>query len=543
MHVKAIPILRVLVSSELLPVISAFQDGLFADMFPFLVDFVQERRLYPMFGCRLVDYNCLMQDFFHPEFSSWLAAYGLARLPTLLTCLPFLRTTIVEYAAWSANLALLAWCDTNFQLDCARVVKHSLVVIATERGHVSVLEYLFARHVVDTDMATLQSAIKQTPTNLHLVRTLVEHGRNSLLPDDLLKLLEAALTVGSIEIVDYLLNDFIASPDVLRHAWCVVQAAYEGHERLTFSLLERGFDRSGLSIDVAAHGGSLTLVQHLHDLGGVDCTTQAMDTAAYCGHLDVIRWLHANRHEGCTRNAVSQAASCGHLGIVKFLHVEYPAVFDHDHLSAFADAVGATATSWPAVQYLLEHHLCACPTNLLESAVAGGQMDIAQWLLDNPTTLGRQLTCSTDAMDAAAEHGRVAMLEWCHQHDPTVGCTTKASYYAIANGHSDIVFWLKTHGYLNPVDTRAVLDAIRSGHVATVTLLESYLLTRTFDGVAALKAAAFFRQVKMVRWLLQRSMGCPKCTLPYIAGQGQRDLVAYLLGRAASKGNVRCQCT
>ncbi|KAF0683768.1 Aste57867_24202 [Aphanomyces stellatus] len=420
------------------------------------------------------------------------------------------------------------------------VVKHSLVVIATERYHVSVLEYIFARHVVDIEMATLQFAIKQTPTNFHLVRTLVEHGRNSLLPDDLLKLLKDALTVGSIEIVDFLLDEVIASPDVVQNAWCVVQAAKEGHEHLTFALLERGFGRSGLSIFVAATGGSLNLIQHLHDLRGFDCTTKAMDYAASCGHLDVIRWLHANRHVGCTRNAVSRAANSGHLAVVQFLHAEYPALFDHEYLSAFADAVGASAPSWPIVKYLLEHHLCACPTDLVDSAFACIQIDDVLWWHSNPTTLGLQLTCSSHALDYAADHGHIKCSTGSTSTSRVLYVRTRqAGYYAISNGRFDFFDWLVEIEYLGTVYTTAIQNAISSGHVATVDFLEDFLSPPMVVGVEALKAAAHSRQVKMVRWLLQRSIGCPKCTLRYIAGEGQHDLVTYLLEqRATGTANV-----
>lgn len=47
--------------------------------------------------------------------------------------------------------------------------------------------------------------------------------------------------------------------------------------------------------DAAYIGGYLEMVQYLHNVLSMQCTTDAMDMSATNGHLEVVKWLHIHR--------------------------------------------------------------------------------------------------------------------------------------------------------------------------------------------------------------------------------------------------------
>ncbi|KAF0690030.1 Aste57867_18539 [Aphanomyces stellatus] len=535
-------LLLVLLSSDLFARVASFQDGIYMDMRPFLTHVIPRRSDTTPNSLTRNDFDRVMAETLDPLLSTWLPTYGLNRLSKLFACLPFLRSSVLEYAVWSSNIAVLKWFD--HQVGFASLHGHALVDIAVERRDVGILKLLFLHGYHEPiELETLKVAIK-LPENQCMARFLVERCNDTLSPDAILQLLEVAITAGAIEIVDYLVDDVIASPNIVQHAWCVGLAAREGHFDLTLALLERGFDASKLSIDVAAHSGSLKLVQHLHDLGGYTCTTQAMDAASFQrGHLDLVQWLHENRREGCTSNAIWHAVCRGNLDLVQFLHANYPDRVDQDHLTPVVDAVAAAGHHWPLVQYMIEHKMCHVPDNIFDSAVASGQLEVVQWLLDNQTTL--EVKWTTDAMDKAAGNGHLEMLQWLHDNHPTVTCTTDAWKNVVAKGNYHVVDWLITHGHCNEATARHVLDTIfQHGCVTTLeSLLKKYGWILKWDATAALKTASLFRQLKMVRWLLRhRSHACAPCALRWCEQQGQDDLIAFVLRRKAQTVKGQCQC-
>ncbi|KAF0719924.1 Aste57867_680 [Aphanomyces stellatus] len=538
-------LLRTLLSPALLPLVTSFQHGIYVDMLPFLVLDVVPRRsqlhLFPMGTRTITDCNDAMALIFHPLFSVWFATHGLDRLPKLVACLPFLRFVVADYAAWAGHVDLLEWCHRTYGIETL----HSTVDIAAERQHVDVLCYVLAQDDFDKaiDMATLESAAKAG--HLVVLRCLVESCLVTLSRNNILQLLEAALQAGTMDIVVYLLDDVLASSDIVHEAWCVPCAALAGHHALTLALLDRGFATLDLSLDAAAEGGSVELVAYLHDLGGFDCTTHAMDTAAASGHLDVVRWLHANRTEGCSFNAVCHAATRGHVDIVAFLYEAYPTLVTGCRaLMTSSIDTAAAHGHWSLVRCVLQHNLGACPANLLDSVAERGNLDTAQWLVHNQTTLGFQTTWTTEAMDMAAEHGHLAMMTWLHERDPTIGCSPNAGYKALANGHVDIVRWLFARRLYDRVTASAALKAIQNGHITSVEAFEATIFTpECVDATDALRAAALFRHVKMVRWLLQHQVhACAACALGFMEENGAEDIVVHVLRLHATKHKGACRC-
>ncbi|KAF0683765.1 Aste57867_24199 [Aphanomyces stellatus] len=138
----------------------------------------------------------------------------------------------------------------------------------------------------------------------------------------LMRLFVAVIDSGCVDAVHYILDRI--GPSAMRDGKCVTRAAAACHSDITLALLDRGLDGSDLTMDVAASGGGLALVMHLHDVGGYHSTTSAMDMAAHNGHMDVLLWLHINRKEDCSTNAMVFAVEQGQLDIIQFLHDWYP---------------------------------------------------------------------------------------------------------------------------------------------------------------------------------------------------------------------------
>ncbi|OWZ03733.1 hypothetical protein PHMEG_00024482 [Phytophthora megakarya] len=70
----------------------------------------------------------------------------------------------------------------------------------------------------------------------------------------------------------------------------------------------------------------------LHSLPRIRCTTATMDNAAAGGYLKVVQWLHENRTKGCIVKALNRAATNGHIGVVQWLLANHskhsnPAIF------------------------------------------------------------------------------------------------------------------------------------------------------------------------------------------------------------------------
>ncbi|KAF0718952.1 Aste57867_1368 [Aphanomyces stellatus] len=356
---------RVLLLPDLLASISRYQDGVCHDMHPFLHVHIPRRhhvdRGIHISSLTLDDYNRIMTNDLDTIISSWLVAYGMFRLAKLIECLPFLHDTVLEYTAWSGNVVLLEWFQTTRHDNGLLLPWPSLLWIAVERNHLHVLEWMSTWGFRDViPLHTMHAAIR--PGNLRMIRYLHEEWD---VPDNCgLKLMAHALLIHDADIIMYYLDHHISVglPSVGLQRWLVANAARGGLHGLTLALLDRGFDKSSLSIDVAASGGSLPLVQHLHDLGTYICTTNAIDEASARGYIEMVAWLHTHRDEGCTNDAMDEASRNGHLDMVRWLHANrafvhsnYPnAVIPHAMVHN-ADAM--RAGQFHVVQFLRDRKL------------------------------------------------------------------------------------------------------------------------------------------------------------------------------------------
>ncbi|OQR95667.1 hypothetical protein THRCLA_22090 [Thraustotheca clavata] len=130
---------------------------------------------------------------------------------------------------------------------------------------------------------------------------------------------------------------------------CIYEAACHGH----FEFVRYLYGIIGESIpancmDIAAEKGFIDIVEFIHGHQNQGCTTKAMDSAAANGHFEVVKFLATNRTEGCTTNAIDRAALLGYLNIVEYLTVlRKPATWK---------AINGAALNghFEVVQYLLE---------------------------------------------------------------------------------------------------------------------------------------------------------------------------------------------
>ncbi|KAF0682500.1 Aste57867_25374 [Aphanomyces stellatus] len=547
--VSTSPFLDVLLSSNLMAATASYQDGLFFSLMPLISNYVRRRNQVGSY-VRLDDaFNHLMADSFDSVMSTWLTDYGLHRLPKALECLPFLREIIPQYAAWSGHLMLLEWYH-SMVVGLDALNGHCLVAIAIERNHLDVLELLLNRGYRETiRIDTMLLAIQRG--RLPIVRFLHEQFGHVLgSAEDFTRLTRDAIATRDVELVDYTLDVIVPllrerflnschGAITLDDKWLVPVAAKSGQYDMTMHLLARGCNGSRLSLANAASGGNLQLVEHLHDVGGYPCTTSAMDEASTHGHLDVVCWLHVNCNQGCSPAAFNGAVRHGHVDIIEFLQAHYPHSIDPKQPRNELNCAAEDAMEhghWNIVLYLLEHKLWNwTPRGVLDVAAAQGNVEVAQWLVENLATLGFELECTTDAMEDAAEKGHLAMLEWLDQYYPAVGCTSLAIDLAMGSGHMEVVQWLMAHGYVDGVHVDAMVQAIGDTN-GLVSCPQDYLECLSFNLEESMIDAALHGHVKMLQWLLQSNTHVCACdVLRGVQRWDQDDLVTHILRTKASR--------
>jgi hypothetical protein len=85
----------------------------------------------------------------------------------------------------------------------------------------------------------------------------------------------------------------------------------------------------------------------------------------------------------------------------------------------------------------LHHANAKCSTIAMDFAANHGRLQIVQWLHANRTE-----GCTYCAMDFAAEEGHLHVVQWLHENR-TEGCTTRAMDLAKKQGHAHVVRWLR----------------------------------------------------------------------------------------------------
>lgn len=140
-----------------------------------------------------------------------------------------------------------------------------------------------------------------------------------------------------------------------------------------------GRDARTDTMDFAAAGGRLEIIQWLHENTADGCTRFAMGLAALNGHLEVLKWLHENRSEGCTWLAMNWAVRRGHLQVVKWLHANRS-----EGCSRLAIADAACGGHLETVQFLHENRIGGCLKKAMQLPICNRHEHVVQWWASHP---------------------------------------------------------------------------------------------------------------------------------------------------------------
>ncbi|EQC38062.1 hypothetical protein SDRG_04492 [Saprolegnia diclina VS20] len=167
-----------------------------------------------------------------------------------------------------------------------------------------------------------------------------------------------------------------------------------------------------------------------------------------------------------------------------------------------------------------------CSVWAMNAAAEHGHIAIVRFLHDH-----RHEGCTVHAMDAAAKHGHLDVLEFLHYHRHE-GCTALALNAACANGHKDVVAFLHTHR--SEGGTAQAMDgAAAHGHLGIVQLLHATRHEGCTD--RAIEDAAMHGHFEVVRFLhCHRTEGNVARALRNAAANGHDKIVAFLLPLVAA---------
>lgn len=126
--------------------------------------------------------------------------------------------------------------------------------------------------------------------------------------------------------------------------------------------------------------------------------------AAKRGDLEIFRRLWPQYKLRYSSIMAQTAASTGNLELVQWLY-ENGAHFDERELDEAASCGHLEIVKWMHTNL----PQCSCTTKAMDFAAESNFMHVLQWLHENRTE-----GCSTDAMDFAAKRGHLEMIQWLH---------------------------------------------------------------------------------------------------------------------------------
>ncbi|RHZ37997.1 hypothetical protein DYB31_009877 [Aphanomyces astaci] len=367
---KASLMSAVLFTQELMDAITAYQNGIYLVLRPFVgltrdLLYLRDLLRSPTTMDNWLDINSVTFAFepLHDVLEPWYEVHGTACVFKLFACLPRLRNVVIAHAAFSGNLAMLSMLP----LDMFRQVRYLLLDLAAANGHMRVLKFLDAV-VGHEGCTTFAMDVAAHRGDLDVVRYLHAH-RNEGCSDQ--AIMDAAEN-GHLEVVQFLHTHY----PLTAHSLTLALTAAAATNRLdvaTYIVHELGSDGHGSTneIDAAAYNGHLAMIKMLHQ-HNYGCTTNAMDDAAEDGQLEVVQWLHTHRTEGCTINAMGQAAENGHLETVQWLHTHRG-----EGCPDWTLQRAAYAEQWDVVKFLVTWQLGGDAKTVMEMAKQDSRDDIA----------------------------------------------------------------------------------------------------------------------------------------------------------------------
>ncbi|TMW58610.1 hypothetical protein Poli38472_010169 [Pythium oligandrum] len=278
----------------------------------------------------------------------------------------------------------------------------------------------------------------------------------------------------------------------------------------------------------AASHGHLEAVLWLHCVTAYD-PHKAVECAAQHGHLRVVDWLL--RHHKAAKRVTARVKIRYLLRLDeenKLGHIAWN-VYLPRRRSFTSYCLSSTHGLLPKKRARSLKHRYP----LMDWAAAQGNLELLEeFHKDEFATV----TCTTDAMDQAAEHGHLEIVQWLHEHRHE-GCTSAAMTMAASQGHLDVVQWL--HAYRTEgCDSGAHLGAAGNGHLEVVRWLDIYYPTtrKGYGWNDPLAQAAFGGHFDVVRYYSDfHGLELTARALADAAGSGHFEIVRWIIDRVEAR--------
>ncbi|TMW65432.1 hypothetical protein Poli38472_008074 [Pythium oligandrum] len=234
-------------------------------------------------------------------------------------------------------------------------------------------------------------------------------------------------------------------------------------------------------LDLAAVKGSLKIVTQLTRFRKGQCTVSGLVGAVIRGHVSVVRQLYASQPELASWPSQDDALvmlrfllNQGNREMLEFFRRERSMRLEIRDLN---QAVALTDEA--RVQLICELNLVESASEAIEIAAVEGKYDVLKILCESyPAT-----TCSSTAMDGAAEEGHLQIVQYLTERNAP--SSRRAMDFAARNGHVDIVRYLGSHRQ-EGCSPYALLWASACGHTDVVQyLLNSRLVSGGIDTCVA----------------------------------------------------------
>lgn len=311
------------------------------------------------------------------------------------------------------------------------------------------------------------------------------------------------------------------------------------------------------TINDAARGGHLHVIQWLFDQGYIQHVGDAFRNAAMSGYFDIVKWLVAHDILENVDEGVSGAAASGFSSIVTWLLERNLGL--NAHLSMYLAAING---HFEVSQYVHSKGIDSFGEHMMYMACERGHLDVVKWLYSEfssnpdinlfpiirPNAEGYpRYSC---AMDAAASNGHLSVLQFLHSvatstessperrkrkrskdrsrvtggRVPT--CTRAAMTNAASEGHLHIVQWLHANRP-EGCSPSVINSAARNGHLKVVKWLHENVLVGCTK--AAMDGAAANGHLDVVQWLHEnRTEGCTSSAMDRAAAKGHLETVQWL---------------
>lgn len=210
----------------------------------------------------------------------------------------------------------------------------------------------------------------------------------------------------------------------------------------------------------------LDILKQLQHFMGADRIElqHCMGVAALYGHFELVKWFQA-QGVSFNKHVLDHAAAWGCIEIVRLI-ISGPRALTRNADCQAMD-LAAAHNHLDIVQLLHNHGLeKCCRAKAMDAAAANGHLDIVQWLHEHRTE-----GCTATAMDDAAENDHLCIMQWL-QGNQRERWSTDTLDRAAAGGHLDVVEYLHSHRDI-PCTEVGTTAAASNGHLKMVEWLRA----------------------------------------------------------------------